>query len=162
MVAPANHQYRPAAARESSGKAIRLAHRHAGRRIPEGGGHHVRRGVLAEHAEGHLQHEQEQEEQRPGGVVWRHRTVEEFHAEYCWTLDCGDVESWPQYFTEDAVYRITARENADGCEANPNDFSHSGTTSHHAAPLDPRMMRQSALTAAAMLRLPRMLSSPST
>lgn len=39
--------------------------------------------------------------------------IEEFHAEYCWTLDCGDVERWPEYFTEDAVYRITARENAD-------------------------------------------------
>jgi anthranilate 1,2-dioxygenase small subunit len=39
--------------------------------------------------------------------------IEEFHAAYCWTLDCGDVESWPEYFTDDAVYRITARENAD-------------------------------------------------
>ena len=39
--------------------------------------------------------------------------IEEFHGEYCWTLDCGDVERWPEYFTEDAVYRITARENAD-------------------------------------------------
>jgi 3-phenylpropionate/cinnamic acid dioxygenase small subunit len=39
--------------------------------------------------------------------------IEEFHAQYCWTLDCGDVESWPEYFTDDAVYRITARENAD-------------------------------------------------
>lgn len=39
--------------------------------------------------------------------------IEEFHAEYCWTLDCGDVERWPEYFTDDAVYRITARENAD-------------------------------------------------
>lgn len=39
--------------------------------------------------------------------------IEEFHSQYCWTLDCGDVESWPDYFTDDAVYRITARENAD-------------------------------------------------
>jgi anthranilate 1,2-dioxygenase small subunit len=39
--------------------------------------------------------------------------IEEFHAQYCWTLDCGDVERWPDYFTDDAVYRITARENAD-------------------------------------------------
>ena len=39
--------------------------------------------------------------------------IEEFHAQYCWTLDCGDVERWPDYFTADAVYRITARENAD-------------------------------------------------
>ena len=39
--------------------------------------------------------------------------IEEFHADYCWTLDCGDVERWPDYFTDDAMYRITARENAD-------------------------------------------------
>lgn len=39
--------------------------------------------------------------------------IEEFHADYCCTLDCGDVERWPEYFTDDAVYRITARENAD-------------------------------------------------
>jgi anthranilate 1,2-dioxygenase small subunit len=39
--------------------------------------------------------------------------IEEFHADYCWTLDCGDVERWPDYFVDDAVYRITARENAD-------------------------------------------------
>jgi 3-phenylpropionate/cinnamic acid dioxygenase small subunit len=39
--------------------------------------------------------------------------IEEFHSAYCWTLDCGDVERWPDYFTDDAVYRITARENAD-------------------------------------------------
>ena len=39
--------------------------------------------------------------------------IEEFHTQYCWTLDCGDVERWPDYFADDAVYRITARENAD-------------------------------------------------
>lgn len=39
--------------------------------------------------------------------------IEEFHAAYCWTLDCGALEEWPDYFTDDAVYRITARENAD-------------------------------------------------
>ena len=39
--------------------------------------------------------------------------IEEFHASYCWTLDCGKLEDWADYFTEDAVYRITARENAD-------------------------------------------------
>ena len=32
---------------------------------------------------------------------------------YCAALDANDVERWPDYFTEDAVYRITARENAD-------------------------------------------------
>lgn len=39
--------------------------------------------------------------------------IEEFHTEYCETLDSGAVEAWPDYFTEDAVYRITARENAE-------------------------------------------------
>jgi anthranilate 1,2-dioxygenase small subunit len=39
--------------------------------------------------------------------------IEEFHAAYCWTLDRGALEEWPEYFTDDAVYRITARENAD-------------------------------------------------
>lgn len=39
--------------------------------------------------------------------------IEEFHAAYCWTLDRGALEEWPEYFAEDAVYRITARENAD-------------------------------------------------
>jgi 3-phenylpropionate/cinnamic acid dioxygenase small subunit len=39
--------------------------------------------------------------------------IEEFHYEYCAVLDACDVERWPEFFTEDAVYRITARENAD-------------------------------------------------
>jgi anthranilate 1,2-dioxygenase small subunit len=39
--------------------------------------------------------------------------VEEFNAEYCAVLDSGEIEQWPEYFTDDAVYRITARENAD-------------------------------------------------
>ena len=39
--------------------------------------------------------------------------IEEFHAEYCDTLDRGAIEDWAQYFTEDGVYRVTARENAD-------------------------------------------------
>jgi anthranilate 1,2-dioxygenase small subunit len=39
--------------------------------------------------------------------------IEEFHAAYCWTLDSGALMEWPEYFTEDAIYRITARENAD-------------------------------------------------
>lgn len=39
--------------------------------------------------------------------------IEEFHYEYCAVLDAADVERWPEFFTEDAVYRITARENAD-------------------------------------------------
>lgn len=41
------------------------------------------------------------------------REVELFNAEYCAVLDAGLVEQWPAFFTEDAVYRITARENAE-------------------------------------------------
>ena len=39
--------------------------------------------------------------------------IENFHAEYCAVLDAGLVEQWPRFFTEDALYRITARENAE-------------------------------------------------
>jgi 3-phenylpropionate/cinnamic acid dioxygenase small subunit len=37
--------------------------------------------------------------------------IEEFHAEYCHVLDSNDIEAWPRFFAEDAIYRITAREN---------------------------------------------------
>ena len=39
--------------------------------------------------------------------------VEEFHTDYCAVLDAGHIEDWPQFFTDDAVFRITGRENAD-------------------------------------------------
>jgi len=39
--------------------------------------------------------------------------VEEFHTDYCAALDAGRIEDWPQFFADDAVYRITGRENAD-------------------------------------------------
>jgi anthranilate 1,2-dioxygenase small subunit len=39
--------------------------------------------------------------------------VEEFHIDYCAALDAGRIEDWPQFFADDAVYRITGRENAD-------------------------------------------------
>jgi 3-phenylpropionate/cinnamic acid dioxygenase small subunit len=39
--------------------------------------------------------------------------IEEFNAEYAAVLDAGRVQDWPQFFTNDAVYRITGRENAD-------------------------------------------------
>jgi len=37
--------------------------------------------------------------------------IEEFHCAYADVLDRGDVERWPEFFTEDAVYRIIARDN---------------------------------------------------
>ena len=39
--------------------------------------------------------------------------IEEFNTEYAAVLDAGRVADWPAFFTEDAVYRITGRENWD-------------------------------------------------
>lgn len=38
--------------------------------------------------------------------------IDAFHAEYCAALDANDIERWPDFFAEDATYRITSRENA--------------------------------------------------
>lgn len=53
--------------------------------------------------------------------------VEEFHYAYAATLDGGRLDQWPDFFTEDAFYRIRSRENADSdfpvglvyCEGRP-------------------------------------------
>ena len=39
--------------------------------------------------------------------------IEEFHTEYCNVLDRSALDEWVEFFAEDALYRITARENAD-------------------------------------------------
>jgi anthranilate 1,2-dioxygenase small subunit len=39
--------------------------------------------------------------------------IEEFHTEYCTVLDRAALDEWVEFFAEDALYRITARENAD-------------------------------------------------
>lgn len=39
--------------------------------------------------------------------------IEEFHTEYCNVLDRGALDHWVDFFAEDSLYRITARENAD-------------------------------------------------
>lgn len=39
--------------------------------------------------------------------------IENFHAEYCAVLDQNQVELWPEFFTEDGLYRATSRENAE-------------------------------------------------
>src|SRR5262249_46793218 len=49
----------------------------------------------------------------PATVRDERLAIEEFHAAYCWALDSGQIEEWPEFFADDAVYRITARENAD-------------------------------------------------
>jgi anthranilate 1,2-dioxygenase small subunit len=45
-------------------------------------------------------------------LALRHE-IEEFNADYCAALDANDVEAWPAFFTEDASYRVTSRENAE-------------------------------------------------
>lgn len=37
--------------------------------------------------------------------------IEEFHYEYAATLERGDIEHWPAFFTDDAEYRVIARDN---------------------------------------------------
>jgi 3-phenylpropionate/cinnamic acid dioxygenase small subunit len=49
----------------------------------------------------------------PGTVREQRLAIEDFHTAYCWALDSGKLEDWASFFTDDAVYRITARENAD-------------------------------------------------
>ncbi|HVM78404.1 MAG TPA: aromatic-ring-hydroxylating dioxygenase subunit beta [Stellaceae bacterium] len=39
--------------------------------------------------------------------------IEEFNTDYAAVLDAGRVADWPDFFTEDAIYRITGRENWD-------------------------------------------------
>ena len=39
--------------------------------------------------------------------------IEAFHAAYCAALDEDRIADWPRFFTADALYRITARENED-------------------------------------------------
>jgi salicylate 5-hydroxylase small subunit len=41
------------------------------------------------------------------------RRVEDFYAAYVETLDDGDIEKWPDFFTEHAVYKAIPRENYD-------------------------------------------------
>ncbi len=37
--------------------------------------------------------------------------VEEFHYEYAAGLERGEIEQWPDFFTDDANYRVVARDN---------------------------------------------------
>jgi len=39
--------------------------------------------------------------------------IEEFNSDYAAVLDSCRIEEWPRFFMEDAVYRITGRENWD-------------------------------------------------
>ena len=39
--------------------------------------------------------------------------VEEFHFEYAEVLDRCEIERWPEFFAQDGVYKLVARDNAD-------------------------------------------------
>jgi 3-phenylpropionate/cinnamic acid dioxygenase small subunit len=39
--------------------------------------------------------------------------IEEFNTAYAAVLDAGKIEDWPAFFTDDALYRVTGRDNAD-------------------------------------------------
>jgi anthranilate 1,2-dioxygenase small subunit len=39
--------------------------------------------------------------------------VEDFNCDYADTLDRGEIEKWPDFFTDDGVYRLMARDNAE-------------------------------------------------
>lgn len=39
--------------------------------------------------------------------------VEEFHYEYAAVMDRCEIDRWPSFFTENGVYRLIARDNAD-------------------------------------------------
>lgn len=39
--------------------------------------------------------------------------IEEFNADYADTLDRGAIEEWPAFFSDDGIYRLIARDNAD-------------------------------------------------
>ena len=49
----------------------------------------------------------------PKGVRELRLEIEEFHTEYCNVLDRAALDEWVEFFAEDALYRVTARENAD-------------------------------------------------
>ena len=49
----------------------------------------------------------------PARALALRQEIELFNAEYCAVLDANDLERWPDFFTADALYRVTARENAE-------------------------------------------------
>lgn len=48
----------------------------------------------------------------PGRAAALRAEIDAFHADYCAVLDSNEIERWPDFFTEDAIYRVTSRENA--------------------------------------------------
>ncbi|MQA66050.1 MAG: salicylate hydroxylase [Alphaproteobacteria bacterium] len=39
--------------------------------------------------------------------------IEELHAAYAYCLDHGRIEDWPDFFTDDCIYKLISRENYD-------------------------------------------------
>ena len=48
----------------------------------------------------------------PGRAAELRAEIDAFHADYCAVLDSHEIERWPDFFTQDAIYRVTSRENA--------------------------------------------------
>ena len=50
----------------------------------------------------------------PAGIAVEDRLrIDELYARYAAVLDDANFEAWPDFFTEDAVYKVIPRENAD-------------------------------------------------
>jgi salicylate 5-hydroxylase small subunit len=49
----------------------------------------------------------------PGVSLEERLRVDELYARYAAALDDGDYDAWPDFFTEDAVYKVIPRENYD-------------------------------------------------
>jgi 3-phenylpropionate/cinnamic acid dioxygenase small subunit len=45
-------------------------------------------------------------------LLLRHE-VEELHAAYAYCLDHGNIDDWPDFFTDDCLYKMVSRENYD-------------------------------------------------
>jgi anthranilate 1,2-dioxygenase small subunit len=52
-------------------------------------------------------------------AVQLHFDVSDFLSRYCDAIDSGDLEAWPSYFTDDALYEIVSKENVDAGSAIP-------------------------------------------
>jgi 3-phenylpropionate/cinnamic acid dioxygenase small subunit len=50
---------------------------------------------------------------RLGGTFMLRLEIEELHAAYAYCLDHGRIEEWPDFFTDDCIYKLISRENYD-------------------------------------------------
>ena len=50
---------------------------------------------------------------RLGDTFMLRLEIEELHAAYAYCLDHGRIEEWPDFFTDDCIYKLISRENYD-------------------------------------------------